>query len=275
MKTSISTQLGAVVAIVLFALVSESKATEKVVVDGSTGVMPLASAIAKAFQAKHPDAVFEFGKGLGTKARFRALSERKIDVALASHGLRVDDLTKKGMVVHEIARIAVVFGVNESVPVIRLGGQQICDLYLGKITNWRELGGPDLAIAARTRPDSEVDTEVVRAGVDCLRSLKMPEGVKVMPKSGNMARELASVTGAIGMTSMTVVQQSKGRIRAVALEGIEPTAENVKRGTYTLVRNSYFVTRGSPSPEVTRFIEFALSATGAEVIAANGAVPVK
>ena len=275
MKRSMNARLGVAAVAIFLTLCFESQATEKVVLDGSTGVMPLASAIAKAFQAKHPDVVFELGKGLGTKARFRALSERKIDVALASHGLRVDDLTKQGMVVHEVARIAVVFGVNDSVSVTSLSGQQVCEIYLGRITNWKELGGPDLEIAARTRPDSEVDTEVVRAGVPCLKDLKMPEQVKVMPKSGHMAKELSSVPGAIGMTSMTVVEQSKGRIKAVALDEAVPTAENVKRGSYALVRKSFFVTRVSPSPGVARFIEFTLSATGAEVITANGAVPIK
>ena len=252
-----------------------AQGTEKVVLDGSTGVMPLASALAKAFQAKHPGAAFEYGAGLGTRARFQALADGKIDIALASHGLRVDELTKQGMVVHEIARIAVVFGVNETVPVSNLTAQQVCDIYAGKITNWKALGGPDLEIAARTRPDSEVDTEVVREGIACLKDLKMAESVKVMPKSGDMAKELAAVPGAIGMTSMTVVEQSKGKVKAVSLNGVAPSADNVKRKNYTLIRESFFVTRGSPSTAVARFIEFTRSASGNDVIAANGAVPTK
>jgi len=252
-----------------------AQGAENIVLDGSTGVMPLASALAKSFQAKNPGAAFEFGKGLGTKARFQALADGKIDVALASHGLRVDELTKQGMVVHEIARIAVVFGVNETVSVPNLTGQQVCDIYSGRVTNWKALGGPDLEIAVRTRPESEVDTEVVREGIACLKDLKMAGSVKAMPKSGDMAKELAAVPGAIGMTSMTVVEQSKGRIKAASLDGIAPSADNVKRKSYTLIRESFFVTRGSPSTVVARFIEFTRSASGEEVIAANGAVPVK
>ena len=252
-----------------------AQGADKVVLDGSTGVMPLASALANSFQAKNPGAAFEFGKGLGTKARFQALADGKIDVALASHGLRVDELTKQGMVVHEIARIAVVFGVNETVPVSRLTAQQVCDIYSGKVTNWKALGGPDLEIAVRTRPESEVDTEVVREGIACLKDLKMAGSVKAMPKSGDMAKELAAVPGAIGMTSMTVVEQSKGRIKAASLDGIAPNADNVKRKSYILIRESFFVTRGSPSAAVARFIEFTRSASGDDVIAANGAVPVK
>jgi phosphate transport system substrate-binding protein len=252
-----------------------AQGAEKVVLDGSTGVMPLASALAKAYQAKNPGAAFEFGKGLGTKARFQALADGKIDVALASHGLRVDQLTKQGMVVHEIARIAVVFGVNETVPVSKLTAQQVCDIYSGKVTNWKALGGPDLEIAVRTRPESEVDTEVVRDGIACLKDLKMAGSVKAMPKSGDMANELAAVPGAIGMTSMTVVEQSKGKVKAVSLNGVAPSADNVKRKNYTLIRESFFVTRGSPSTAVARFIEFTRGPSGDDVIAANGAVPTK
>lgn len=248
---------------------------EKVVLDGSTGVMPLAAALAKAFQAKNPGAAFEFGKGLGTRARFQALADGTIDVALASHGLRVDELTRQGMIVHEIARIAVVFGVNESVPVSNLTGQQVCDIYSGKVTNWKALGGPDLEIAVRTRPESEVDTEVVRAGIACLKDLKMAESVIAMPKSGDMAKELAAAPGAIGMTSMTVVEQSKGQVKAASLNGVAPSADNVRRKSYTLIRESFFVTRGSPSPTVARFIEFTRGSSGDDVIAANGALPAK
>lgn len=268
-------RFGAMAVSAALAVTVYAQGTEKVVLDGSTGVMPLASALAKAFQEKNPGAAFEYGTGLDTKARFQALADGKIDVALASHGLRVEDLTKQGMVVHEIARTAVVFGVNESVSVSNLTGQQVCDIYSGKVTNWKALGGPDLEIAVRTRPESEVDTEVVRDGIACLKDLKMAGSVKAMPKSGDMAKELAAVPGAIGMTSMTVVEQSKGKIKAVSLNGIAPNADNVKGKSYTLIRESFFVTRGSPSPTVVRFIEFTRGSSGNDVIAANGAVPVK
>jgi ABC-type phosphate transport system substrate-binding protein len=57
--------------------------SEKVVVDGSTGVMPLVAALAKAYQERYPGAMVEMGKGMGTKARLQALEEGKIDIALA------------------------------------------------------------------------------------------------------------------------------------------------------------------------------------------------
>src|SRR5687767_7111197 len=118
--------------------------TDRIVVDGSTGVMPLVAALAKAYQDRHPGAVVEMGQGLGTKARLQALEEGKIDIALASHGLVAEELSRRGMTAHEIAKVAVVFGVNMSVSVTNLTDVQICDIYALKVTNWKVLGGPDI-----------------------------------------------------------------------------------------------------------------------------------
>ena len=125
----------------------------------------MAAALAKAFQERNPGVTVELGNGLGTKARLQALAEGKIDIALASHGLNMGEITRQGFVVHEIANVAVVFGVNSTVPVVNLAAPQICDVYAGKISNWKALGGPEMQIAARTRPDSEVDSEVMRDNI--------------------------------------------------------------------------------------------------------------
>ena len=249
--------------------------SEKVVVDGSSGVMPLVAALATAYQERHPAAVVEMGKGLGTKARLQALEDGKIDIALASHGLVVEELSRRGMAVHEIAKVAVVFGVNASVPVANLTDAQVCEIYAGRVTSWKALGGPDIVIAPRTRPDSEVDTEVVRGKIACLKDLKMPDGVKVMPRSGDMAKELAATRGAVGMTTATVVEQSRGQIKVVSLNGIIPSVDTVGRKTYILTRDSFLVTKAMPPPAVAKFIEFVRGSAGAAVIVANGAVPVK
>jgi phosphate transport system substrate-binding protein len=259
----------------LLAIGAHGQTTERIVIDGSTGGMPLAAALAKAFQEQNPGVTIEMGKGLGTKARLQALAEGKIDIALASHGLNIGEITRQGMAVHEIANVAVVFGVNSTVPVVNLTAQQICDVYAGTISKWKALGGPEMQIAARTRPDSEVDTEVARDNIACLKDLKMPEAVKVMPRAGDMATELAATAGAIGMTTMTVVEQSQGKIKALSINGINPSAQNVERKAYRLVRESFFVIKTPASPAVTRFLEFTRGSTGHAVIAANGAIAVK
>lgn len=249
------------------------QSTERITIDGSTGVAPLVAALAKAYREQNPAVTVEIGKGMGTKERVKALADGRIDIAMASHGLVADELVRQGMAVQEIAKVAVVFGVNATVPVTAIAENQLCDIYSGRLANWKQLGGSDLPVAPRTRPDTEVDAEVVRQRVGCLTQLQMPEAVQVMAKSGDMARELARTAGAIGMTTTTVVEQSQARIRPLTLNGVEPSADNVRSGAYRLTRDSFLVTRAAPAPAVARFLEFVRSPEGKRVISANGAVP--
>jgi len=253
---------------------AQAQPAEKITIDGSTGVTPLVAALAKAYREQNPATAIDIGKGMGTRARIEALRSGKIDIAMASHGLKVDEIKQQGMAVHEIAKIAVVFGVNASVPLTGINDAQICDIYSLKTTNWKALGVPDQAIVPVTRPDSEVDTEVVREKIACLTKLQKPDAVKVAPKAGEMAEALATTTGAIGMTTMTVVEQSNGRVKPLTLRGIAPTAANVQNKSYTLTRDSFLVTQATPSPAVAKFMAFVASDAGKKVIAANGAVPV-
>ena len=69
----------------------------KIVIDGSTGVTPLVAALTKAYVEQNPSVAIDIGKGMGTRARIDALRDGKIDIAMASHGLKVDDITRQGM----------------------------------------------------------------------------------------------------------------------------------------------------------------------------------
>jgi phosphate transport system substrate-binding protein len=256
-----------------FLIMTPAAAQTMLKIDGSTGAMPLVAALAKAYASKTPSATFDIGNGLGTKARIEALNAGSIDIAVASHGLKIGELGKQGMVVHEIARTAVVFGVNSSVPVSNLTQAQVCTIYSGASTNWKDAAGPDLAIAARTRPDSEVDAEVVRDGIACLKALKMPDTVKVMQRGGDMAKELTATAGAVGMTTTTVAEQSGGKVKALALDGVAPSEANVAAGTYRLVREVFLVLKETASPAAKAFVAFVKSAEGEAIIRANGAIP--
>lgn len=274
MQTRLTSIFPGVVLALSLSVTAHAQSPDRISIDGSTGVTPLVAALAKAYQGQNPSVSIDIGKGLGTSARIQALNEGKIDIAMASHGLNVAQIEKQGMVVHEIAKVAVVFGVNTGVSINTFTHAQICDIYSGKVMNWQQLGGADLAIVPMTRPDSEVDTEVVREKIPCLAKLQMPEAVKVMPKAGEIAQALAATAGAIGMTTMTVVEQSQGQIKAASLQGILPTAENVQGHTYPLTRDSFLVVKAPPSPAVSRFLEFIRGAAGVKTISANGAVPV-
>jgi phosphate transport system substrate-binding protein len=248
---------------------------ETIVLDGSTGMLPLARALAKAYQQKNPDPQIELGQGLGTGARIQALAEGKIQIALASHGIAADDLRKRNLKVIEIAKGAIIFAINANVPLSQIADSQVCDIYSGKIRTWQSVAGLNAPIAVLTRPPTEVDPEVIRAKIGCFKELKEVETAKVLARGGDMAKGLAETLHAIGMTSMTVVEQSGGKIKPLILNGVSPAPENVKSGSYFLTRDFLFVIRAEPMPTVKKFLDFVLSPEGDSVISDNGAVPLR
>jgi phosphate transport system substrate-binding protein len=252
-----------------------ARGAERIVLDGSSGMLPLARALAAAYQKQSSDPQVETGNGLGTGARLRALAEGKIHIALASHGIKPDDIQKGNLKIVEVAKGAIVFAVNASVPIANITESEVCDIYSGKTRNWQVLRGTDNSVAVLTRPPTEVDPEVIRDKVACFKELKEVETAKVMARGGDMAKGLAETAHAIGMTSMTVVEQSGGQVRALSLSGTTPTEENVKSGRYFLTRDFLFVIRGEPTPPVKNFLDFVLSPEGDRVIRGNGAVPLR
>ncbi len=261
--------------LLLTVLAAPAWGEEKIVLDGSTGMLPLATALVTAYQQQSSDPQVEIGKGLGTGARLRALAEGKIQIALASHGIKPEDVQKGNLKVIGVAKGAIVFAVNASGPITNITEAQVCDIYSGKIRRWQTSGGSDSPIAVLTRPPKEVDPEVIRARIGCFKELKEVETAKVMARGGDMAKGLAETPHAIGMTSMTVVEQSGGKVKALTLNGVAPTAENVKSGRYFLARDFLFVIKGEPTTPIKKFLDFVLSADGDRVILANGAVPLR
>lgn len=267
--------LGLTSTLLLALTVLPAAGAEKIVLDGSSGMLPLAKALATAYQQQSSAPLVETGKGLGTGARLRALAEGTIQIALASHGIKPEDVQKGNLKVIEVAKGAIVFAVNASVPLTNITESQVCDIYSGKIRSWRPLGGSESPVAVLTRPPAEVDPEVIRAKIGCFKELKEVETAKVMARGGDMAKGLVETPHAIGMTSMTVVEQSGGKVKALTLNAVAPTAENVRSGRYFLTREFYFVIKAEPTPSIKKFLDFVLSPDGDRVILANGAVPLR
>ena len=271
----VSKRLSFGVSLVLLLGMAPALSEEKIVLDGSSGMLPLARVLAAAYQQKSPSPEVEIGKGLGTGARLGALADNKIQIALASHGIKPEDVQKGNLRVIEVAKGAIVFAINASVPITDITEAQVCDVYSGKVQNWQSFSGSNVPIIVLTRPPAEVDPEVIRAKIGCFAQLKEVETAKVMARGGDMATGLADTPNAIGMTSMTVVEQSAGKVKALTINGVAPTPENVKNGRYFLTRDFLFVTKGKPTVDVQKFLDFVLSSEGDRVILANGAVPLR
>lgn len=243
-------------------------------IDGSNGVIPLVTVLADAFRRDHPEITVTIGKGMGSGARLRALAEGTIDIALASHGLDAASLARDRLVPHRIAITAVVFAVQRGAPVASLTAAQLCDVFTGRVASWHLLAsaGDPTPIATLVRAESEVDMEVVRGGIPCLTNAVLGARVSVTADTEEMRTALLATPGAIGVTTMTIVRQSQGRLAALAVDGVPPTGENVASGRYALVRDSYLVTRAASGASVQRFLAFMRSPVALAVLEANGSV---
>lgn len=244
-------------------------------VDGSAGVIPLVAELARAYAETGTGDSIAMGGGLGSRARLDSLASGAIDIALASHGLDPEDLSARGLVAREIAQGAVVFGVHPGVSLPGLSEAQVCDIFAGRIGNWRELGGPELPIAPHLRPATEVDAEVVLEQVACWKTLTPGERVITVAEPSAMVRAIATTPGAIGMTSSMLIRQGNLPVRELALDGVTPDTANVAGGAWRLRRKFLLVVRADHDPAVARFLAFVESTQGVEVIRAAGAVPAR
>lgn len=272
-RTNLLTQT-AVVTLAVFAAACGREPIDAIKIDGSPGVAPLVTALADEYRAKFPAAPVSLATGLGSSARLKAVQDGQIQLAMASHGVDSADLAQRGLTARTIAKTAVVFAVNADVPVTQLTSRQICDVFAGTVSRWRDLGGPALDIKPLFRPPAEVDATVALERIECLGKTKLGDKVRVIDRPDSMAMAIGETSGALGVTSAPMVTQSSGRMKALTLNGVPASAENVSTGAYPLSRDAILVFRRNPSAGVEQFLAFVGSAEGERIIRANGAVPV-
>ena len=238
-------------------------------------LLPLASALRNGWREQSEDMELALGAGLSEAARLDALAKGGIDVAFAGRRLDLSEVAARGMIAHRIALTAVVLAVHADVTVLDLKPGDVCDIFSGRVTNWATYGGADLPIKPVLRPDSDPDTEVLRAAIPCMASLAPSGKVLVARTASDMRVALQSTSGAIGLTTLAAARQSIVALRSLSIGSVAPSAENVLSGRYPLTRPAWMITVASPSSTVARFAAFVASARGAAAITDAGLLPVR
>lgn len=242
-------------------------------IDGSNGVRPLMEAVAASYMGYYDERKVEVGEGMPSAERLAALDEGRIDLVMASHGLDEEALRAEGYDVYRFAQMPVVLAINtENNRMEAITTAELCGIYAGAYRNWSELRGTDLPIRPFARPRAEVDMEVLEANLPCFRNLTMAGEVQTRERSGELAQALMDTPGAIGMTTMTRVLASKGKLRALALDGIRPDYMNMSNGNYYLMRDAFLVARPNASQKVKDFLDF-VEGAGMEVVMKERAMP--
>jgi phosphate transport system substrate-binding protein len=193
--------------------------------------------------------------GVGSSAGIESVSNGTCDIGTSSRELAPTEL-KLGLVDTKIARDAIAVIVNPSNPVASLTTSQVADIFTGKTTNWDEVGGPDLAIGLVNRDEASGTRDAFSKLV--LKGADFDPTAAVLPGTGQVRSVVAQSPSAIGYISLGFVDKS---VKALTIDGIVPSEQTVKNGTYPISRVLHFFTKGQPTGLAKAYIDFVLSAT--------------
>lgn len=221
-------------------------------VAGSTTILPIATAAAEEFQKENEDMKVTV-QGGGSSYGIEGVSEEQFDIGTASRNLKGDE-NKLGLAKYVIAIDAVAVIVNPSNRIKKLSKQHVKDIFTGKITNWKDLGGKDEEIIIVNRDEASGTREAfLKIALDEEDFIK--ESV-VLPGTGQVRSVVANTPSAIGYISLGYVTD---KVRTVEYEGVKPSHKTVKNGKYKLQRKLYMLTKGKANQYEKRFIDYILS----------------
>jgi phosphate transport system substrate-binding protein len=228
-------------------------------ISGSTAVQPAAQAVATSFMKKYPSVritVVGGGSGVGISDVLAG----RVAVGMSSRDLKSTEI-QKGAYPTAIARDALTIIVNPANPVKNLTAAQITAIYTGRVTNWKQVGGPNAAIVAVGRSATSGTGEFFKSKF--LVGVTQSSRVKTYESNGLVRQAVAGNKYAIGYVSMAYVNAT---VKPVSIGGVYPSRANALSGKYKYVRKLYLVTKGRPAGLAKSYIDYCLSTTGQSII---------
>lgn len=254
-------------AILLSRTPTTTSTARSIKVKGSTTVLPIAQAAAEAWMEAHPrDSIIVEGGGSGVG--IAALIDGTCDIANSSRTLKEEE-KQKGLISHEIALDAVCVVVHQSNPVGELTLEQVRRIFKGEITNWSEVGGPNLEIVVYTRESTSGTYETFESKVMARENITLRALTK--SSNGEMVQAISGNPNGIGYVGIGYLAQARG-VKALKINGVTPTPETVRNGTYPISRFLYMITKGQPEGLAKDFIDFVRSPEGQKIVEEQGFV---
>ena len=263
-------------ATVLSLAVASPAMAGQLVINGSTTVLPVMQKAGEAFMASHPDIQLSISGG-GSGNGIKALMEGQCNIAMSSRDMK--DKEKEACKAKNINPVRTTIAVDAIVPVVNPGNplkeitsEQLKDIYAGKITNWKEVGGKDGKIVVVSRDSSSGTFECWNELI--MKKERVAPSALMQASNGAVVQAVAKNPNAIGYASLSAVDDT---VKAVKVNGVAPSEDTVKDGTYEIQRPFVMVTKdGAELSEAAQaFLEFAMSEDAADIIAAAGAVSPK
>ena len=262
--------------ILLLTLAASSMQAQRI--KGSDTVLPVAQQTAERFMALNPDARITVTGG-GTGVGISALLDGTTDIAMASRPIKFSEKMKVKSAGKEVEEVIVAYDalavvVHPSNPVKQLTRQQLEDIFRGKITNWKQVGGDDRKIVVYSRETSSGTYEFFKESV--LKNKNYMSSSLSMP-TGAIIQSVSQTKGAIGYVGLAYLSP-RVKSLSVSYDGkhfAPPTMESATDKSYPIVRPLYYYYNTENAGQVNPLISFILSPAGQEIIKKSGYIPVK
>jgi len=257
---------------VAVAVCSGAAFAENIIIKGSTTVLPIAQTCLEAYMKANPGVNVSLSGG-GSGEGIKALIDKSTDIANSSReikGNEVDLAKTKG-----VNPFATVIAIDAIVPIVspknkvkNLSIDQLSQIYQGKITNWKEVGGDDLKIVVISRDSSSGTFEAW--GEMVLNKAKVAPQAQLQASNGAIVQVVSKNRYAIGYIGLGYVNKS---VVPLTVNGIQATAKTAISKEYPVARPLYMYTNGEPAGETAKFIKFVLSPAGQKLVEKDGFVP--
>lgn len=237
---------------------------------GSTSMEKFANALSETFMEKYPK-VTVTAEFVGSGAGVEAAANGTADIGNASRNLK-DEEKAKGIAENIVAIDGIAVVVDPSNTVENLTKDQLAGIYDGTVTNWKDVGGNDAPIVVVGR---ESGSGTRTAFEELLKLEDKCKYANELDSTGAVMAKVASTPGAVGYVSLDVLDDT---VKALKLEGSEPTEENIKAGAYFLSRPFVMATKGEISEQndlVKALFDFIYSEEGAELVKSVGLISVE
>lgn len=236
---------------------------------GSTSMEKLANAVAESFMEKYPN-VTVTAEFTGSSAGIESVLAGSVDIGNSSRNLK-DDEKSAGAAENIVAIDGIAVVADPANKVEDLTKDQLVSIYTGETKNWSEVGGDDQAIVVVGR---EAGSGTRGAFEELLDIADACAYANELDSTGAVMAKVASTPGAIGYVSLDVVDDS---VKALKLDGVDATEENIKAGNYALSRPFVMATKGEISeqkPEVQALFDYLSSDEGKALIKSVGLITV-
>ena len=237
---------------------------------GSTSMEKLANALSEAFMEAYPN-VTVTAEFVGSGAGIEAVTNGTADIGNSSRNLK-DEEKAAGVVENVVAIDGIAVCVDPANEVADLTKEQLTNIYNGTVTNWKDVGGADEPIIVIGREAGSGTRGAFEELIDLVDGCKY---ANELDSTGAVIAKVASTPGAIGYASLDALDDS---VKALSLEGVEATPENIKAGNYFLSRPFVMATKGEISEQndlVQAWFDFVLGDEGQQVASEVGLITVK